>query len=136
MVDSVDICPHCGSDAMESATCAMNGCPFGAGEEANAGPHDYYVVATRFLRHYPTYEAALQAKVDARAMMGAGNNTARKRSTQLRIYRCHSFGRKCEDPPGDGGQHASDCAMHNMPALPAGACDCRPDKDVGSKENG
>jgi hypothetical protein len=36
MVDDVDICPHCGADAMESATCAMNGCPFGAYESASA----------------------------------------------------------------------------------------------------
>lgn len=126
MADDVTICPHCGSDAIDSATCAMNGCPFGAADESeNAGPHDYYIVCTRFLRQYPTYEAARAAKIEANAMMAAGNRTKRKRATQLRIYRCHSFGRKCEGAPGDGRViHASDCATHNAPALPVGACDC------------
>jgi len=32
MVDNVPICPHCGADVLESAMCAMNGCPFGVEE--------------------------------------------------------------------------------------------------------
>lgn len=74
-----------------------------ATESEAAGPHDYYIVATMHLHHYATYEEAVAAKAEARAMMAASSKgKTRRRAEQLRIYRCHSFGRICSEKPHDG----------------------------------
>lgn len=64
---------------------------------------DYFIVATMHVSHHATYAEAKIALAEQQASMAASSKRrTRKRAQELRIYRCHSFGRPCREKGHDG----------------------------------